>query len=91
MTTFLRRKPLRWYGNVYAEYAGAGKENGMPKKIRVGDIREDTKPQAMTDRMSEKRSAWHMITNTGPLLHEESLYLCEKMEIEMFIPTHNDK
>ena len=78
VTTFLRKRQLRWYGHVGmkgaynhqgVKHASAGKEKGRPKKRWLDNIRDDMKEYKMTEDMAQDRSVWHMKTKAGSLLH----------------------
>ena len=81
MTTFLRKKRLRWYGHVLRKEGEdttkkmlnmqvQGKRiRGRPKKRWLDNIREDMKEYNMTEDMAQDRSVWRMKTKPGPLLH----------------------
>ena len=82
MTTFLRKKRLRWYGHVLrkegrggyhqedVKHACARKEKkGRPNKRWLDNIREGMKEYKMTEDMAQNRSVWHVKIKAGPLLH----------------------
>ena len=81
MTTFLRKKRLRWYGHVLRKegedttkkmlnmQVQGKRRRGRPKKRWLDNIREDMKEYKMTEDMAQDRSVWRMKTKAGPLLH----------------------
>ena len=89
MTTFIRNRRLRWYGDVLrkegrggyhkedVKHSSAGKEKkGRPKKERwLDNFRDDMKEYKMTKDMAQNRRVWHMKTKAGPLLHGGGLYV----------------
>ena len=73
MTTFLRKKRLRWYSHVLRKETTnkmitmqvQGKRiKGRPKKRWLDNTREDMEEYNMTEEMAENRSVSHMKTHT---------------------------
>ena len=51
------------------KHASAGKDKKGPNNRWLGNIRDDMKEYKMTKDMAQNRSAWHMKTKAGSLLH----------------------
>ena len=81
MTTFLRKKRLRWYGHALRKegedttkkmlnmQVQGNRRRGRPKKRWLDNIREDMKEYKMTEDMAQNRNVWHVKIKAGPLLH----------------------
>ena len=81
MTTFFRKKRLRWYGHMLRKegedttkkmldmQVQGKRRRGRPKKRWLDNIREDRKEYKMTEDMAQNRSVWHVKIKAGPLLH----------------------
>ena len=81
MTTFFRKKRLRWYVHVLRKegedttkkmlnmQVQGKRRRGRPTKIWLDNSREDMKEYKMTEYIAHNRSVWHVEIKAGPLLH----------------------
>ena len=86
MTTFLRKKRLRWYGHaIRKEGEDTTKMLNMQEKRRrerskkkwLDNIRDVMKEYNVIEEMAQNRSVWHSKLNTDLLLHGEGLNYTE--------------